>query len=133
MTSETTLKPAKPKTLNIVEILAATLSAVSTAIAASFLGVTGTIVGAAIGSLLGAFATAFYTRSLARGHERLRTLRPGARRSATDPDPVTTIGTVYGRRRRRRWPLVAATAAAAFAFGVAAITTGELAFGHPLA
>jgi hypothetical protein len=136
MTSATTSKPGKPKNLTVVEIVAATLSAVSTAIAASFLGVTGTIVGAAVGSVLGTIATAFYAHSLTRGQERLRTLRPGARRRLVPlPDPAPVVGTVYGRRRRQRrqaWPIVLASTAAAFALGIGAITIGELAFGHPV-
>jgi hypothetical protein len=134
MTSETTLKPAKPVNVNVLEIVAATLSAVSTAIAASFLGVTGTIAGAAVGSVLGTIATAFYTHSLTRGHERLRAWTPWAGRATRDPAPPRTVaGTLYGRRRRRRWPIAVATTAAAFALGIGAITMGELAFGHPLA
>src|SRR3954451_4903770 len=133
MTSLTrTQKPVNSKPLNIVEIVAATLSAVSTAIAASFLGVTGTIAGAAVGSVLGTIATAVYSRSLHRGtekwQERWRTFRVKPERTSS---PGT--GTVYGRRRRRRWPLAAATTAAAFALGIGAITIGELAFGHPVA
>jgi len=137
MTSATTSKPGKPKNLTVVEIVAATLSAVSTAFAASFLGVTGTIVGAAVGSVLGTIATAFYTNSLARGQERLRALRPGAGRRPLVPpplpDPAPIGGNLYGRRRRRRtWQIAVASTAAAFALGVGAITVGELAFGHPV-
>jgi hypothetical protein len=124
-------KPAKARPVNLVEILAGTLSAVSTAVAASFLGVTGTIVGAVVGSVLGTIATAFYTHSLTLGHDRLRALRPRpvTRGGATAP---TTTGTVYGRRVRRRWPLVVGPTAAAFALAIAGITTAELAFGHPV-
>jgi hypothetical protein len=123
-------KPAKARPVNLVEILAGTLSAVSTAVAASFLGVTGTIVGAVVGSVLGTLATAFYAQSLTRGHDRLKALRP--RPGAGTPKTAATLtGTVYGRRKRR-WPLAVGTTAAAFALAIAGITTAELAFGHPL-
>jgi hypothetical protein len=114
------------KKINIVEIVAATLSAVSTAIAASFLGVTGTIAGAAVGSVLGTIATAFYANSLHHGTERLKKAR---RIKPTTP----TTGTVYGRRKRPRWPLAVATTAAAFALAIGAITIAELAVGSPVA
>jgi hypothetical protein len=156
---QATPKQPPAKRLNVVEVAAGTLAAVSSAVAASALGVEGTLTGAAVGSVVATLATALYAKSLTGTRDRLKDLRP--RRSARPPRgpdatrslgrSATTVagsdtavaagaaarlsGTVYGRRKRR-WPVVAATAAAAvaaFGLAIALITGVELALGQPLA
>jgi hypothetical protein len=134
-------QPPNTKKINLIEVVAASLAAVSAAVAASFLGVAGTITGAAVGSVIGTVGTTVYAHSLIRGRQRWSTLRPrltarvgtGAGQPPTNQLTLARNGTVYGRRRRRRWPLAVASTAAAFILAIGAITVAELALGHPLA
>jgi hypothetical protein len=159
VTAQTPPEQPPAKKLNAVEVVAGTLAAVSSAVAASALGVEGTLTGAAVGSVVATLGTALYAKSLRGTKNRLQDLRP--RRSARPPrGPDRTrqvgrssakvagsdtavsagaaarlTGTVYGRRKRR-WPVVAATSAAAvaaFGLAIALITGVELALGQPLA
>ncbi len=59
--------------VNVVQLLAGTLAALSAAGVASILGVEGTIVGAGLGSVVATAGGAWYTWSLEQTHERLRT------------------------------------------------------------
>jgi hypothetical protein len=54
------------------QVVASTLAAVTGAVAASYLGVTGTIIGAAVMSVASTAGAAVYKHYLARSHERLR-------------------------------------------------------------
>ncbi|HEY0485156.1 MAG TPA: hypothetical protein VGD72_02765 [Mycobacteriales bacterium] len=58
--------------LDLTQIVAGALAAVSAAVAASYFGVGGTLAGAALGSVVGTVGTAFYKRSLTKTNEKLR-------------------------------------------------------------
>lgn len=60
----TTDEPRKPPTINWVQVIAAALAAMSSAVLLSTLGVAGTIIGAAVGSVTASVAGALYTRGL---------------------------------------------------------------------
>jgi hypothetical protein len=66
------------------------LAAVTSAVAASKFGVTGTVVGAAFGSVVSSVASAVYQTSLVRAHDRIRTIvvaPAGARGGTGTADP----------------------------------------------
>jgi hypothetical protein len=69
------------------KVIAGTLAAVSAAVCASFLGVTGTLVGAGVASLVGTVGQEIYAQSLKRGYRRLRPTKISA--SAATPGTVT--------------------------------------------
>jgi hypothetical protein len=79
MTSSTTDQPAAPKRtilgLSLPQVLGGTLAAMTTALLASRLGVSGTVAGAAFGSLVSAIAGALYTHSIDRAHDRVLVTR----------------------------------------------------------
>jgi hypothetical protein len=61
--------------LSFTKIAGGALAAVTTAVAASFLGVNGTLTGAAFGSIVSSVAAALYGASLKTAHTRIRTTR----------------------------------------------------------
>jgi hypothetical protein len=75
--AETATSPPPPKLdLSPTKILASALAAISTAIAASYLGAMGTIIGAGVGSILASVTTALYHQSLRRTGEKLKQVVP---------------------------------------------------------
>jgi hypothetical protein len=162
--SRSSLAPAEPRTtlgLTITGVAGSSLAAVSSALAASFMGVGGTIAGALVGSLIGTVGTAVYSHSLTTAGTRLRALAPVIGRPTTGTDTASTSGPsadltwlgtapatapivdtheVDGRpagsaQRQLRWQPVAAVAvgvAITFAVAVGAITVLEKALGHPV-
>jgi hypothetical protein len=91
----------KDKDLDLTQVTAGALAAVSSAVAASYFGVAGTLLGAAFGSIVGTVSTAVYKRSIKRTNAKLReivpiqtvVLRPlsdGTRRRPENGDTVET-------------------------------------------
>ncbi|MFI5839190.1 hypothetical protein ACIA8K_05660 [Catenuloplanes sp. NPDC051500] len=61
--------------IDLVKLSAGTLAAISSAVCASWLGVTGTIVGAALASVVATVGQEIYAHSLKRAHKRLQGVR----------------------------------------------------------
>jgi hypothetical protein len=64
--------------LSATQLIASALAAVTTTIAASFLGINGTVIGAAMASVLTVAGNAIYSHSIHRTRERVRTAVPAA-------------------------------------------------------
>jgi hypothetical protein len=62
--------------LSATQLIASALAAVTTTIAASFLGINGTVIGAAVASVLTVAGNAIYSHSIHRTRERVRTAVP---------------------------------------------------------
>jgi hypothetical protein len=58
--------------LSVTKVLASALAAISTAVAASYLGAMGTIIGAGVGSIIATVTTSIYQHSLKRTSEKLK-------------------------------------------------------------
>ena len=135
--------PAEPRStmgLTLAGVAGSSLAAVSSALAASFLGVAGTIAGALVGSLVGTVGTAVYSHSLQTAGTRLRALSPSQKLAPveTSGQPPTGAREVHGALRSdqpsRRRPLlmIATGVAVAFAIAIGAITLAETVLGHPV-
>jgi hypothetical protein len=91
--------------LSFTKIAGGALAAVTTAVAASFLGVNGTLTGAAFGSIVSSVAATLYAASLKTAHTRIRTTRtvvtgpgPAGSGGALDPqDPSGVPADLVGR------------------------------------
>ena len=119
-------------------------AAVTSALAASFLGVAGTIIGAAVGSVVATVGSAVYAHSLRTAGSRLRELRPQTGASAS-PHARVVQGPEHQPRSRpdrapapRRWggrnPFARLTAVVVGVFVVAmgTISVAEAVMGHPV-
>src|SRR5689334_25037241 len=91
--------PARPAIdLKPTQLAGGALAAVTSAVAASKFGVTGTVMGAAFGSVVSSVASAIYQTSLTRAGDRIRTIvvAPSGARGGTgtvDPaDPTAVPG-----------------------------------------
>ena len=140
--------------LNLAQVAAAALAAVTTAVLGSELGATGTLIGAAGASVITTVGTAVYRASLERSRERVRSLaqrtrqRPTSREGSSlehsHPAAVkaplrderltgSTRGQQYGDRSRRftglRWGAAMAGALGAFVLAMMVITGFEWASG----
>ncbi|MDR2379394.1 MAG: hypothetical protein LBD70_08235, partial [Bifidobacteriaceae bacterium] len=60
--------------ISVIQVLASALAAVTSTVALSYLGVTGTILGAALASIITVVGNFIYSRSLARTHKAVKTL-----------------------------------------------------------
>src|SRR5918912_2964645 len=144
--------------LSVPQVVGGALAAVTTAVAASFLGVAGTLIGAAVGSVISTLATTIYSNSLSRAARVSRTLvvrravapeRPnGAPSEAPDADgePGEKVVEYTTRSRtgtpeavgtgplwsRIRWKPVALAAGLVFVAALAVISVSETILGHPL-
>lgn len=142
--------------LSPTQILAGSLAAVTSAVAASKLGVGGTLAGAAVGSIVATVGQAYYEHYLDRTRHRLRSAV--VRRANPDSDPtqgptqeepvlsVPASGRIppasTGQTRARRLPerlpagarrvALALSAVAAFAVALTAVTLYETATGGPI-
>ncbi|GAA1503176.1 hypothetical protein GCM10009677_38760 [Sphaerisporangium rubeum] len=74
--------------IRATQVVGGALAAGTAAVAASFLGVTGTVIGAALASVGTTVGNAVYTHYIERGHRRLR--EHGLIAGAGDDEPVTT-------------------------------------------
>jgi hypothetical protein len=96
--SETT---APALELSFTKITGGALAAVTTAVAASFLGVNGTLTGAAFGSVVSSVAAALYAASLKTAHTRIRTTRTvvtgQGHTGAEQQDPAALPAELTGR------------------------------------
>jgi hypothetical protein len=132
-------KESKGTTLSPVQLTAGALSAVSTAVVASFFGVAGTLIGTALASVISTVSATLYSNSLQKTNERLRRVREGL----TERQPrVTDAGAAApatrvlpasldprrapAPRRRPRWGRVAAYAVGVFAIAMGIVTGVEL-------
>jgi hypothetical protein len=139
--------------LSPTQVLAGSLAAVTSAVAASRLGVAGTLVGAALGSVVATIGQAYYEHYLDRTRRRVRAAV--VRRVAMEDDPtqeqpvlsVPASGTIppseTGRSRAgrvvperlsrgARWLALALSALAAFTIAVVVLTGYESATGEPI-
>ena len=143
LTSALPASPAEPRSnmgLTVAGVAGSSLAAVSSALAASFLGVAGTIAGALVGSLVGTVGTAVYSHSLQTASTRLRALSPSQKLAPveTSGQPSSGAREVHGALRSdqpsRRRPLlmIATGVAVAFAIAIGAITLAETVLGHPV-
>jgi hypothetical protein len=101
-TTETTEAPERALDLSFTKIAGGALAAVTTAVAASFLGVTGTLTGAAFGSIVSSIAAAVYAASIKTAHTRIRSTRTLVTRTrgagGSDPqDPAGLPADLTGR------------------------------------
>jgi hypothetical protein len=142
--TETTPRPADTEestrtTLNVVQISAGALAAVSSAVVASFFGVAGTLVGAALASVISTICATLYSESLKKTNERLRAARQQlANARPTTPAPVAQQPRTQAipthldprrspdPRRRPRGIRVAGYAAAVFGLAMGILTGVEL-------
>jgi len=95
--------------LSGTQIAASALAAISSAVAASYLGVTGTVLGAGFGSVVATISTALYQVSLKRTNETLKKVVPvstvvvrqaGGRQPPADPTDLPDLGAVASVTRR---------------------------------
>ncbi|MGH3671820.1 MAG: hypothetical protein ACRDSH_14490, partial [Pseudonocardiaceae bacterium] len=128
-------------TFNLIQVAAAALAAVTTAVLSSSLGAAGTLIGAAGASAITTIATSLYQQSLERSRERVRSLARRTRGSPTaqgepDPDfPPAPASTPPGvqrswRARTPHWGSVALGALGAFLLAMLAVTSVEWASGE---
>ncbi len=142
----------KPKFfgLSLTQTLVGALAAITSALAASFLGVAGTIIGAALGSIVVTISTALFSHTLTTAKDSIRSTSlvgkqespsqvvvreaAPAPRPVAGPDhsdrPVRVIVTGRARRKPRRRLWVAMVTM--FLLAVGAITGTELILGHPV-
>lgn len=146
--------------LNLAQVGGGALAAVTAALAASRLGVTGTVLGAAFGSVISTIAGALYTHSLDRAQTRVvatraRIVRAVPGRDAADPAavPPGVAGVSDGTdladathqseqtaivppepptRRHLAWGAALGVAAVVFVVAMGAISLLESALGHPV-
>jgi hypothetical protein len=95
------------------QVAASALAAVSSAVAASYLGVGGTVIGAGVGSVIATVSTALYQHSLTRTNERIR---------KAVPMPA----------RRPPWTKLAVGAAVVFGVALGTIAVVEQVTGGPI-
>jgi hypothetical protein len=148
---ETTEARAPALDLSLTKIIGGALAAVTTAVAVSFLGVTGTVTGAAFGSVVSSIAAALYAASFQTAGTRIRargTIVRG-RPEARDPDPDTDTGepdprgtgpvesttpVTEPRRAMRRvpWKPAALLAGIVFVVALGFISATETFLGHQI-
>lgn len=87
-------QPTMPTRPSLVTIAASALTAVTSTIALSYLGVAGTIVGAVVAAILTAFANYAYTRSLVRTQVVVTQLAPRYLRTATSAEDTAVLDPV---------------------------------------
>jgi hypothetical protein len=99
VTSESDEGRERALNLSFTNIAGGALAAVTTAVAASFIGVSGTVTGAAFGSVVSSVAAALYAASLKTAHSRIRTTRTVVGQGgAGDPqDPSALPAELTGR------------------------------------
>jgi hypothetical protein len=126
--------PRRPRLqISATQLVASALAAVTTTIAASYLGVSGTVVGAAVASVLTVTGNAVYVHSLNRTRERVRTAVPTTARwlpPSREPDPaaIAPVSRPSSPLLRR----LALASVAIFAAVLALVTSVELVAGRPL-
>jgi hypothetical protein len=112
----------------------------TSALAASTLGVAGTLIGAAIGSIVITVGGAIYAHTFRSAHRRIEAVVPlrSARYAARAGSPVAAAAVAAAvadasdaQRAARRWRGVA-TVLAGLLLALGAITVVELVIGHPL-
>ncbi|HEY6794348.1 MAG TPA: hypothetical protein VI248_06665 [Kineosporiaceae bacterium] len=149
--------------LNPTKLAGGALAAVTSAVTASYFGVTGTIMGAAFGSVVSSVAAALYATSLTRAGERIKTVvvspsgAVGGTGRADPADPAAVPDALTGAQpailgetmlprsagrsagqgshapSRRLLKPVLLLGGFAFAASLGAISATELALGHPVA
>ena len=155
-------RPSDVARPSFVQITASVLTALTSTVALSYLGVAGTLIGAAVAAILTAFANYLYTRSLVRTRYVVTTLAPRVVRApgetavlpalrggratvvAQAPSAATPSAPSEAQDGSRRSPeaLMAparrsrrpyvVTALVTFVLVIAAVTVVELGFGKPL-
>jgi hypothetical protein len=125
------------------QIVGSTLAAVTAAVAASYLGVTGTVIGAALVSAATTVGSAVYTHYLRRTGEKVkqRTVaawREHAAADVADGEPSTLLVAAElaaepSPRRRLPWARVAAAAALVFAVSMGSILAYQSLAGQTVA
>jgi len=130
--------------LSVTQVVAGSLAAVTSAVAASRLGVAGTLGGAAVGSVVATVGAAYYEHYLDRTRQRLRSAavrRPTRDGRPTPEPPVLSVPasgtlppTADGNEwwRRAGWAALGLSAVVAFGIGVLVLTGYEWAAGGPV-
>ncbi len=131
--------------LSGAQVAGSALAAMTSALAASGLGVAGTLLGAALGSVVITVGGAVYAHTFRSARRRIVTIVPAATRpsrtaplaaraeAAYRPTPVAAADPVPGRDgAARRWRTVA-TVLAGLLIALGAITALEVVLGHPIA
>ncbi|KWX04453.1 hypothetical protein TH66_07700 [Carbonactinospora thermoautotrophica] len=114
--------------LSFVQLAASTLAAVSSAVAAAYLGIAGTVTGAAVGSVIATVGTAVYQHYLERTRQRLRTLPMLVRGAGSG-----AVGKTWWEALREvRWRPLVAGCVLVFATTLAVLTTVETITREPL-
>jgi hypothetical protein len=153
-------KPRPRLQLSATQLIASALAAVTTTIAASFLGINGTVIGAAVASVLTVAGNAIYSHSIHRTGERVRTAvpaapwrsagtgstevlpdhaqPPGEPAAATPPIPAKAAAPVWSHTtttrqpRQRRLRRLGFATVGVFVAILGALTSAELVAGHPI-
>ena len=131
MTEQTDKKRIDLKT---TQVAAGSLASVTSAVAASQLGVAGTLVGAGVGSMVGAVAGSVYEHYLDRTRDRVRLMVPRRPAASAAEQPIASSDDdrpTWTWLRSRRLALVA-SAAAAFGIALVALTGFEVVTGQPV-
>ncbi|MEP7091346.1 MAG: hypothetical protein ABI776_14705, partial [Nocardioidaceae bacterium] len=131
--------------VNVVQVVASALAAVSSAVLLSTVGVAGTVIGAAVGSVVATVGSAVYSYSLRVSRQRMAAAaqvaamtraRRGGRESATEELPVAETKAPRWQWREAlgalNWKIVAMLAAGVFVVAMVAILWFELIAGHPV-
>lgn len=115
--------------LKTTQIAAGSMASVTSAVAASQLGVAGTLVGAGVGSVVGTVAGAVYEHYLDRTHRQMRLVVPriGVTRAPTSDDGQTPWTWLRSRRLA-----LALTAAGGLGIAILALTGFEAVTGQPV-
>lgn len=140
----------KPKVdVNVVQVVASALAAVSSAVLLSTVGVAGTLIGAAVGSVVATVAGAVYSYSLEASRSRVaaaaqlaasaRVRRPGRDRTRQVPtdeqpeQPAQQAGPAWRETLAALpWARVALVAAGVFVAAMVVIVSFELIAGKPV-
>ena len=116
------------------QVAAGALASVTAAVLGSKLGVAGTVTGAGLASVVGTVGTAMYERSIHAARDRVGTrIRQEQPPVGASHDAETVrlmVAPPKEEAGKRRWPMMAAAVAAAFAVGMGVLTGVELLDGH---
>jgi len=124
--------------LSTAQVFGSALAAMTSAFAASRLGVAGTLIGAAVGSVVATVGGAIYAHTFRSAHRHieavvpLRTTRPVA--PSVGPEEAVDgadLGSTPAEVAARRWRVLA-TVLAGLLLALGLITAIELVIGHPL-
>ena len=121
--------------LNMIQVVASALAAVTAAVLASFFGLAGTLIGAALVSVLATVGSAVYSHWLQRTREGLRNVSVQVRDTpliSLKPQSCRLLDRLGGLRSVN-WRSVGLASVIVFVVSIGVITIVELAAGQPVA